>query len=69
MTRIERELLKECRTIAAAQSMPLVDVIRDAHRFWCGPGRCIHTRGWAARAAAAARLLAQHSAAHEPRLV
>ena len=59
MTKTERELLNECRTIAAAESMPLADVIRDAHRFWIGPGRSINPRGWAARAAAAARLVAR----------
>ena len=59
MTRVERELLAECRMIAAVESMELSDVIRDAHKFWIGPGRSINPRGWAARAAAAARLVAR----------
>ena len=59
MTRVERELLAECRMIAAAESMELADVIRDAHTFWIGPGRLINPRGWVARAAAAKRLVAR----------
>jgi len=59
MTKLERELLAECRTIAAADGLRLSDVIRDCHRFWCGAGRSINPRGWAARAAAAARLVSR----------
>ena len=59
MTKLERELLNECRTIAAANRQQLADVIRDCHRFWCGAGRSINPRGWAARAAAAARLVSR----------
>ncbi len=59
MTKLERELLKECQTIAAADGLRLADVLRDCHRFWCGAGRSIKPRGWAARAAAAARLVAR----------
>lgn len=59
MTKLERELLAECRTIAAADGMRLADVIRDCHRFWYGAGRLMKPRGWAARAAAAARLVSR----------
>ena len=59
MTRVERELLAECRMIAAAESMELADVILDAQKFWIGPGRLINPRGWVARAAAAKRLVAR----------
>jgi hypothetical protein len=59
MTKLERELLKECETIASHDNLRLADVIRDCHRFWCGAGRSIKPRGWAARAAAAARLVAR----------
>lgn len=63
MTKVERELLAECRMIANVESMQLLDVIRDAHKFWAGPGRLINPRGWVARAAAAARLVARIDAA------
>jgi hypothetical protein len=59
MTKLERELLNECQTIAAADGLRLADVLRDCHRFWCGAGRSIKPRGWVARAAAAARLVAR----------
>jgi hypothetical protein len=60
MTRIERELLEECRTIAAADGLRLADVLRDCHRFWTGgAGRALKPRGWTARAAAASRLLSR----------
>jgi len=60
MTRIERELLEECRTIAAADGLRLADVLRDCHRFWAGgAGRALKPRGWTARAAAASRLLSR----------
>jgi hypothetical protein len=65
MTRIERELLEECRTIAAADGLQLVDVLRDCHRFWVGAGRAIKPRGWTARAAAASRLLSRQIAIDE----
>jgi hypothetical protein len=61
MTRLERELLRECQTIASHDGLLLADVLRDCHRFWTGPGRSIKPRGWAARAAAAARLVAKMS--------
>ena len=61
MTKLERELLKECQTIAAADGLRLADVLRDCHRFWCGPGRSMKPRGWATRAAAAARLVARNA--------
>lgn len=61
MTKLERELLKECETIAAADGMRLADVLRDCHRFWLGAGRSIKPRGWASRAAAAARLVARNA--------
>jgi hypothetical protein len=61
MTKLERELLKECQTIAAADGMRLADVLRDCHRFWIGAGRSIKPRGWASRAAAAARLVARNA--------
>ena len=59
MTRLERELLTECQTIAAADGLLLSDVLRDCHKFWCGPGRAIKPRGWSARAAAASRLVSR----------
>ena len=61
MTKLERELLKECETIASHDNMRLADVLRDCHRFWCGAGRSFKPRGWAARAAAAARLVARNA--------
>jgi hypothetical protein len=61
MTRLERELLKECEAIAAADNLPLTDVLRGCHRFWCGAGRSMKPRGWAARAAAASRLVARQA--------
>jgi hypothetical protein len=65
MTRLERELMHECRTIAAADGLQLVDVLRDCHRFWIGPGRSIKPRGWTSRAAAASRLLSRQIAIEE----
>ena len=65
MTKIERELLTECETIAAADGARLVDILRDCHSFWCGPGRSIKPRGWTARAAAASRLLSRQIAIKE----
>jgi len=65
MTKIERELLTECETIAAADGARLVDILRDCHRFWIGPGRSIKPRGWPARAAAASRLLSRQTAIKE----
>jgi hypothetical protein len=59
MTKLERELLRECQTIASRDGLLVADVLRDCHSFWCGPGRSIKPRGWAARAAAAARLVAR----------
>jgi hypothetical protein len=41
--------------------MRLADVLRDCHRFWIGAGRSIKPRGWASRAAAAARLVARNA--------
>jgi hypothetical protein len=61
MPRLERELLEECRTIAAHSGAALVDVLRDCHRFWITAGRALQPRGWVARANAAKRLLARHS--------
>jgi hypothetical protein len=62
MTKLERELLAECQTIASRDGLLLPDVLRDCHKFWCGPGRSIKPRGWSARAAAAARLVAKMNA-------
>jgi len=62
MTKIERELLVECETIAIRDGLLVADVLRDCHKFWCGPGRSIKPRGWSARAAAAARLVAKMNA-------
>jgi hypothetical protein len=62
MTKLERELLSECQTIASRDRLLLSDVLRDCHKFWCGPGRSIKPRGWSARAAAAARLVAKMNA-------
>jgi hypothetical protein len=62
MTKLERELLSECQTIAARDCLLLSDVLGDCHKFWCGPGRSIKPRGWSARAAAAARLVAKMNA-------
>jgi hypothetical protein len=62
MTKLERELLSECQTIASRDGLLLSDVLRDCHKFWCGPGRSIKPRGWSARAAAAARLVAKMNA-------
>ena len=59
MTKLERELLTECEAIAVRGGLLVADVLRDCHRFWTGPGRSIKPRGWAARAAAAARLVAR----------
>jgi hypothetical protein len=59
MTTLERELLRECQTIASRDGLLVAEVLRDCHSFWCGPGRSIKPRGWAARAAAAARLVAR----------
>ena len=62
MTKTERKILAECQQIATADGLPLADILRDCHSFWCGPGRSIKPRGWAARAAAASRLLSRLSA-------
>jgi hypothetical protein len=62
MTKLERELLVECETIAIRDGLLVADVLRDCHKFWCGPGRSIKPRGWSARAAAAARLVAKMNA-------
>jgi hypothetical protein len=62
MTKLERELLSECQTIASRDGLLLSDVLGDCHKFWCGPGRSIKPRGWSARAAAAARLVAKMNA-------
>ena len=62
MTKLERELLSECQTIASRDGLLLSDVLGDCHKFWCGPGRSIMPRGWSARAAAAARLVAKMNA-------
>lgn len=59
MTKLERELLTECEAIAIRGGLLVADVVRDCHKFWTGPGRSIKPRGWAARAAAAARLVAR----------
>ena len=59
MTKLERELLAECQAIAIRDGLLLADVVRDCQKFWTGPGRSIKPRGWAARAAAAARLVAR----------
>ena len=59
MTKIERELLAECRTIAAANGFRLADVIRDCHRFWIGSGRALVYMNPVAKAAAAAKLVAR----------
>jgi hypothetical protein len=59
MTKLERELLTECEAIAIANGLLVADVLRDCHRFWTGAGRSLKPRGWAARAAAAARLIAR----------
>ena len=65
MTKIERELLVECEAIAIRDGLLVADVLRDCHKFWCGPGRSIKPRGWSARAAAAARLVAKMNAVLE----
>ena len=65
MTKLERELLSECQTIASRDGLLLSDVLGDCHKFWCGPGRSIKPRGWSARAAAAARLVAKMNAVLE----
>jgi hypothetical protein len=62
MTKLERELLSECQTIASRDGLLLSDVLGDCHKFWRGPGRSIKPRGWSARAAAAARLVAKMNA-------
>lgn len=62
MTKLERELLTECQTIASRDGLLLSDVLGGCHKFWCGPGRSIKPRGWSARAAAAARLVAKMNA-------
>ena len=59
MTKTERELLAECRTIAAANGWHLADVIRDCHRFWIGSGRALVYMNPVAKAAAAAKLVAR----------
>ena len=61
MTRLERELLEECRTVANGTGASLVDVLVDCHRFWITAGRALQPRGWVARANAAKRLLARHN--------
>jgi hypothetical protein len=58
-------MMDECRTIAAADGLQLVDVLRDCHRFWIGSGRAIKPRGWTSRAAAASRLLSRQIAIEE----
>ena len=62
MTKLERELLVECEAIAIREGLLVADVLRDCHKFWCGPGRSIKPRGWSARAAAAAWLVAKMNA-------
>ena len=62
MTKLERELLVECEAVAIRDGLLVADVLRDCHKFWCGPGRSIKPRGWSARAAAAARLVAKMNA-------
>lgn len=59
MTKLERELLAECQTIAAAHKIDLRDVLQDCHRFWATAGKAINPRGWVARAAAAGRLISR----------
>lgn len=59
MTKLERELLTECQTIAVAQQIDLRDVLQDCRRFWLTAGKAINPRGWVARAAAAGRLISR----------